>query len=245
MVVHKQTVHHSRTIMFQELQRVLDFGIEDDSYQTSMEQNVLSKNTSSNQEKTNWYLKKLYRFDLNDNEFLCLKYFWINTPLEYKPLLALVCSIANDFLLRESISVVMNTTLGEKVEIEKFEMNIEAYHPDRFSKKSKRSNAQNIASSWKQTGFIQGRMKNIRVRPELSYQVIAFALIIGYLKGLRGDFLVTSNLVKALDVPSSKLKDYISEAASHDLLKFQSSGNVNTFSFKQLIENLELDGVEN
>jgi hypothetical protein len=70
------TIHTSRTLMFAELARVLEFSAQDDTYLDSLNDNVTNKLTKSNQEKTNRYLTQLYGFDLKSAAFKCFKHFW-------------------------------------------------------------------------------------------------------------------------------------------------------------------------
>ncbi len=236
------TVHTSRTLMFAELSRVMDHGFETNSFVESMGENVTGKLTKSNIEKTNRYLKQLYSFNKSDNYFTGLKHFWQIIPNESKPILALLFSIHTDNLLSESIDVVNKNSIGIKVSVDSFVENLDLFHPKRFSEITSRSVAKNIASSWKQAGFILGKVKNIRVQPEIDYSVVAFALFLGYLDNLRGEFLFNSKYTRALSIPESKLRDLAFEASKRDLLSYQYSGSVTTITFNQLFKNLNING---
>jgi hypothetical protein len=238
------TIHTSRTLMFAELARVMEFAAQDDTYLDSLNDNVTNKLTKSNQEKTNRYLTQLYGFDLNSAAFKCFKHFWQGAGEGDKPILALLYAVGNDYLLSESSSVVMSTSIGEKVTIEKLEENLDAHHPNRFSDNTRRSVAQNIASSWKQAGFITGKVKNIRTQPEVDYLVVAFALLLAYLNGDRGDFLLKSKWAKALGIGEDKIRELAFEAAKRDLLQYQSAGEVTTISFQKLLDKLSIHGIQ-
>jgi len=124
-----KTVHTSRTIMYSELQKVMDFGMEADNYTEALENNVTGKKSSSGVNKTANYLKQLYGFDLKNDLFLVYRYFWKIADTKEKPLLAFIYAINNDDLLAESIDVVCKTQVGEKATVESFEDEIEKYHP--------------------------------------------------------------------------------------------------------------------
>ena len=237
-----KSAHTSRTIMFAELSRVIDHGFESNSFVESMEENVTGKLSKSNIEKTNHYLKQLYSFNKSDNYFIGLKHFWQISPNESKPILALLFSIHTDDLLSESIDVVNKNSIGNKVSVDSFVENLDQFHPKRFSEITSRSIAKNIASSWKQAGFILGKVKNIRVQPEIDYSVVAFALFLGYLDNLRGEFLFNSKYTRALSIPESKLRDLAFEASKRDLLSYQYAGSVTTITFNQLFKNLNING---
>jgi hypothetical protein len=237
----KQTIHTARTLMFEELSKVMDFSIENDNYFESMSNNVFGKKSEDGIKKTSNFLTQLFSFDIDNSSFKVFKYFWLNTDEIEKPMIALLFAIQKDYLLIESISVITESILNEKVEIEKLESNIEKYHPNRFTKNTLRSVAQNIASSWKQAGFITGKIKNIRTQPNVSYNCVAFAFIIAYLNGLRGDFIVSSKWVKALCLNENQLRDLAIEASKRGLIHYQYSGEVTSITCIELFEKLEIN----
>lgn len=229
--------------MFDELSQVMNFSIEKNNYLDSMTNNVFGKKSEDNIKKTTNFLKMLYTFNVNYPSFKFLKYFWLHTDEREKSILALLFAIQQDYLLTESISVVAESKLLEKVEIEKIESNIEKYHPNRFTKNTLRSVAQNIASSWKQAGFITGKMKNIRTQPEVSYNCVAFAFIMAYLNGFRGDFILSSKWVKALCLNEQQLRELAIEASKRGLIQYQFSGNVTSITCNTLLKKLEINDI--
>jgi hypothetical protein len=237
------TIHTARTLMFEELSKVMDFSIEKDNYHQSMVNNVFGKKSEDGIKKTTNFLTQLYSLDSNYIPFKILKYFWLNTDDSEKPIIALLFAIHNDYLLSESISVISESKLNEKVEVEKIETNIEKYHPNRFTKNTLRSVAQNIASSWKQAGFITGKVKNIRTQPEISYNVVAFAFLISYLNDLRGDFIISSKWVKALCLNETQLRELAIEASKRGLIQYQFSGNVTSVTCNELFKKLEINDI--
>lgn len=237
------TIHTARTLMFEELSKVMDFSIEKDNYQDSMSNNVFGKKSDDGIKKTTNYLTQLYSFDLNNSSFKTLKYFWQNTDANEKPILAILFALQKDYLLTESISVVAESKLLGKVDIEEIEANIEKHHPKRFTKNTLRSVAQNIASSWKQSGFITGKVKNIRTQPKISYNCVAFAFIMAYLNGLRGDFIISSKWVKALCLNENQLRELAIEASKRGLIHYQFSGNVTSITCNELFKKLEINDI--
>jgi len=238
-----KTIHTSRTIMFAELAKVMDHAIQDDTYLDSLSHNVINKKTKSGIIKTTGFLKTLYGFDLTYFPFRALKYFWQISDEKDKPLLALLYAIGRDYLLVESIAVIIDTKPSEKVSVEKLEENIESYYPKRYSENTRKSLAQNIASSWKQAGFITGKVKNIRTQPDISYHIVAFAFFMAYLNELRGDFILTSKWVKALSLGDNVVRELAIESAKRDLLQYQYAGNVTSISFNNLLTKLEINGI--
>lgn len=237
MKQHK-TIHTSRTIMFAELSQVMNHGIEGVDFNDILKSNVSNKLSNRNLLKTNRYLKQLYGFNKEDLSFRSFKHYWTLVDNEKKSILALLFALSNDFLLRESIDIVVNTKVGEKVAKEKFYENIEKYHTGKYSDNTRRSAAQNVASSWKQAGYIQGKVKNIRVQPKHDYYTVAFALLLSYLHGDRGEYILLSKWIKALALNTEKLRDLIKEAAKRDLLHYQFGGNVTVISFENQIKTI-------
>jgi len=231
--------------MFAELSKVMNHGIENDNYSDSLHQNVISKTTRSGLTKTTRYLKSLYDLDVSHPQFLAFKHFWSIASERDKPLLALIYAIGKDYLLKESIPVISNTEIGKKVTVESIESHLENLYPQKYSANTRRSMAQNIASSWKQAGFITGKVKNIRTQPEINYLVVTFAFFIAYLTGLRGDFIIKSDWVKALSLGEKTIRSLAIEAAKRDLLQYQYAGNITSITFKNLLNKLNINGFEN
>lgn len=224
--------------MFTELEHVMNHGLVAGDYTEILEANVSNKLSSNNLLKTNRYLRQLYGFDKEVLQFRCFERYWAMIDNEKKSILTLLYAIANDLLLRESIDVVVSTKVGEKVSIERFDDNIEKYHPGKYSANTRRSAAQNIASSWKQAGYMQGKVKNIRVQPAQDHFTVAFALLLAYLNGDRGEYILLSKWVKALALNSEELRDLIKEAAKRDLLQYQYGGNVTVISFENQLKSM-------
>jgi len=241
----EKTIHTSRTIMFAELAKVMNHGIESDNYYDTLKQNVISKATQSGITKTSRFLKSLYDLDASQPQFMAFKHFWSIAHERDKPLLALIYAIGNDYQLKNSIPVINNTEIGKKVTVESIESNIENLYPQKYSANTKRSMAQNIASSWKQAGFITGKVKNIRTQPEINYLVLTFAIFMAYLNGLRGDFILTSDWVKALTLDERTIRSLAIEAAKRDLLQYQYAGSITSITFKNLLNKLNINGFEN
>lgn len=237
------TVHTARTIMFLELEKVMNFSLDKDNYLESMQNNVFGKKSQDGIKKTSAFLSQIYRFDITSNKFKAFKYFWTISEDHEKASLALVYALNNDYLLKESISVISNIKIGEKVKIEILEENIEKFHPNRFTKNTLRSVAQNIASSWKQAGFITGKVKNIRTEPEITYRVVSFAMLLAFIEGLRGDFIFSNNCVLSLCMSENKIRELAVEASKRDFMQYQYAGSVTSISFDSLLNKIGINAI--
>ena len=232
-------------MMYAELEKVMAYSLDGDNFLESLGHNVTGKKSNSGVEKTANYLKRLYGFDIQYAPFLAFKYFWkISEPSE-KPLIAFVYAVNQDDVLAESIQVLQNVKPGEKATKELIEEVIEKYHPNQYSANTRRSMAQNIASSWKQAGFIEGKVKNIRTQPEVTYRVACFAFLLAYLNGDRGDFIWGSIGVNALCLYESKLRELAIECSKKDLMQYQYAGSVTAISFTNLFNKIGINGNTN
>jgi hypothetical protein len=238
------SIHTSRTLMFSELENVMAH------YQSGManfdevlEENVIGKRTKTNKQKTTAYLKRLYGLSIEEPAFLCFTHFWKLANDKERPLLALLYALRNDHLLRESTAVILAISDGDRVTIEGLSDHVQANHPNRFSNNSLRSIAQNIASSWKQAGYITGKVKNIRTQVHPSYLVVTFAMLLSYLNGDRGNYILNSIWVKVLGLHEDQLREMAFEAAKRDLIQYQYTGEVTAISFQNLLNMLDIHGI--
>jgi hypothetical protein len=231
--------------MYNELEKVMAYSIDNDNFMESLGLNVTGKKSNSGVEKTANFLKRLYGFDENNPSFTAFKYFWkISEPNE-KPLIAFVYAVNQDQLLAESVQVLQNVKPGAKVATSFFEEEIEKYHPNQYSLITKHSIGKNLASSWKQAGFIEGKVKNIRTQPEITYRIACFAFLLAYLKGDRGDFIWGSIGVNALCLYQTELRALASDCAKKDLMQYQYAGSVTAISFTNLLNKMGIDGNTN
>jgi hypothetical protein len=240
-----KSVHCARTMMFAELEKIMAFSKDNGQYLEAMGENVFGKKSSNGIKQTKGYLKRLYGFDLNNPSFIAFKYFWEVSESIEKPLLAYIYAVNKDELLIESIDVLKKVKLGEKVTLDLLEESIEKFHPNHYSVKTRRSMAQNIASSWKQAGFIEGKMKNIRVQPVITYRIACFAFLLAYLSGDRGDFIWKSIGVNALCINESRLRELAIESTMKDLMHYQYAGSVTAISFSPLLLKIGINGYTN
>ncbi len=216
----------------------MDYSVDNGLFINALEDNLLSKTTKSNQEKTNKYLKTLYSFDNEAVEFKGFVYYWKMSEENDKSLLALLYALGRDFLLAESAETILKVPVGEKVKVEAVEEALESFHPNRFTAKTRKSVAQNLISSWKQAGYIIGKVRGIRTKTNPTYSVVAFAMLLAYLDQKRGELILQSKWVRALDLSETKVRELAVEAARHDLVQYQFAGSVTVISFEKFLSNL-------
>ncbi|MCB0748385.1 MAG: hypothetical protein KDC90_13065 [Ignavibacteriae bacterium] len=228
-------------MMFSELSKVMDHAIHDNRYIDSLKENIASKQTKSNQKRTDSALINLFKFDEDYVPFKCFKHFWQIVDENELPTITLLYAVCHDYLLKESANVILETPVGEKVSKPRLEANIELYHPQKFTKNTISSATRNLISSWKQAGYISYNKLGIRIQQNHSYQIVAFAFLMAYVNGDRGDFILKSKWVKILALSELQIRELAAEAAKRDLLQYQFAGNVSVISFNNLFERLNID----
>lgn len=231
--------------MFSELEKVMSFSLESGQYLDAMADNVFGKKSSDGVKQTKGFLKRLYGFDSQYPPFAAFMYFWKMSEPNEKPLIAFLYAVNQDNLLAESVQVLQNVKLGTKVAVEHFEEIVEKHHPNQYAANTLRSTAQNLASSWKQAGFIEGKVKNIKIQPEITYRTACFAFLLAYLNGDRGDFIWNNIGVNALCLHESKLRALAIECAKNDLMQYQYAGSVTAINFTNLLIKMGIHGNSN
>lgn len=237
--------HLARTMMLEELQQLLSF-VDDPRaekivyIQAIEEENCLSKRSGRTRKITSRHLADLYALDPALTIFRSLRYFWDRDP-EGRPLLALTCAYARDSILCSSAAFIQSYSLGEKVTREALEDFIDDQEPGRFSKATLKSTAQNINATWTKSGHLTGRVKKTRSRPKATCGSIAYALLLGYLEGARGDSLLKTKFTKLLDCPFERLSELATEASRKGWIVYKRLGNVIDVGFPNLLTDQEME----
>ena len=71
--------------------------------------------------------------------------------------------------------------------------------PGRFQASTALATGQRLASSWSQAGYLRGKVNKKRAKPHVTSLVAAYAVVLGYLRGLRGKLLLDSTWTRLLD----------------------------------------------
>jgi len=199
-----------------------------------IEENVLGKPTRSTRQRTAKRLRELYALDPRCTLFRLLRYFCSSDPGNH-PMLAFLMACARDPLLREATPFVLAIPVGQIVSPGDIVTYLNAQYPSRFRATTLLSTAQNLASSWTQAGYLQGKKRKRRTRPYLTPVVSAFALLLGYLCGLRGSLLLDSLWTRALDCSTAELTNLVEEASRQGWLRYKATGAVVDITFPGLL----------
>jgi hypothetical protein len=224
--------------MLRELTQVLD-RISPDAPAASyagaiIEENILGKPTWSTRQRTAKRLSELYGLDPSIPLFRLLRYYW-SEGVEGRPMLAFVLATARDPLLRECTPDVQAIGRDQLVTPEGIAGWLGEKYPGRFQSTTLYSTAQNLASSWAQAGYLRGITAKLRAQPSVTPAVAAYALLIGYLCGLRGQRLIESPWATLLDRPMTSMIDLAVEASKQGWLRYKMAGSVVEVSFPGLL----------
>ncbi|MGD0452842.1 MAG: hypothetical protein ABSB69_04535, partial [Solirubrobacteraceae bacterium] len=230
----------SQTIMMGSLRRLLSLVPADappDAYRFAvMTENVLAKDTTSGREWAFRQLRRFYSLDPHSLLFRALRDVWEHDAAG-QPLLALLCAIARDPVLRASSAVILAAEPGAVVGPSDLEPAIEAAFPGAYNENTRRTTAQKIASSWAQSGHLHAETptRKVRVRVHPTPAVVAYALLLGDLQGARGHGLFTTLWARILDQPKSHLFDLAATASQNGILEFRNAGGVVEVTFHHLL----------
>ena len=230
-------------MMFMELARIMNHAAVAGNFGISLQENVVGKRTKVNLDKTNQLLRQLYTFDMVYEPFRVFAYFWPLASETDQRIMAMLLALGREMLLAESIELVIQTRLGDTVSVARFQEDLAHRHPGRYNENTAKTVASRLASSWKQVGYLEGKTQNVRVQPKPQRYAVTFALLLAYLNGDRGEFILRSPTATALGLSEMELREAAADAARHDLLQYQAAGAVTAFAFPQLVTALNLHGI--
>ncbi len=230
----------SQTIMVLSLQRLLSELPADaaaEAYRLAvLDDNALAKDTTSAREWAFRQLRRFYALNPGSLLFRALRDLWGHEP-SGQPLLAILCALARDPILRASTAVILAAEPGAVIAPSDFDAAIEAAFPGAYKESTRQTTAQKIASSWAQSGHLRAvkATKKVRARVHPTPAAATYALLLGHLEGARGHSLFETLWAQVLDQPKSHLFDLAATASQHGLLEFRNAGGVIEVSFHQLL----------
>ena len=127
----------------------------------------------------------LYALDRKILLFRALRDLW-DEDTQAQPLLALLCAVARDPLLRSTAESILATPVGETVTPYMLAEAVNASFPNYYNSKTLASIGRNIISSWQQAGLLSGKLHKVRISAQSHPASVAYALLLGYLSDARG-----------------------------------------------------------
>jgi hypothetical protein len=237
--------HTARTIMLDELRELLsNVGSPDaqkSDYQRAVEnENCLLKRTGQTRSRTYQHLVDLYSLDRNIVLFRNLVHFW-ERDTDAQPLLALLCAYARDPILRATAPFILACQEGSIVTRQAVETFINELEPGRFSDATLKSTAQNINSSWTKSGHLSGQAIKVRSRAQPAPGAVSYALLLGYLTGVRGRALFETEYTKLLDCGFDQSLELAQEASRKGWIVVNRVSDIIEVLFPRLINKEEME----
>ncbi len=221
--------HTSRTIMLAELAELLavvpEEANEDTYIQAIVKENVLGKRTAANRRLSRQRLRELYGLSPHLPLFRALRHLW-RRDAQGRPLLALLCALARDPLLRLTAPVVMELRPGQELVRGDLYQVISDGVGGRLNDRVIDAVARNAASSWCQSGHLQGRMRKLRQRVSPTPAPLALAVWLGTQQGERGAALLESPWSRVLDRTAAELLPLALNAHRQGLIRARASGEL-------------------
>ncbi len=207
-----------------------------------MDENILGKGSAAAKQSVLRQISNLYDLGGFGPVAAGLVSLW---PLdrEARPLLALLCALARDPLLRDSAAPILAAPLGVHVGMTEIAATLTRLHPDRFSPAMLKSLAQNCASSWTQSGHVKGRRAKCRVRAQATPVAAAYAALLASLAGFGGPALIASPWMDVLDLSTNERLALLRRAEAQGLLRVRAAGDVVEVVLDPLLARIEAQAV--
>lgn len=238
--------HTSRTMMLAELSALIAICGSDSSREAYVaaivEDNALGKATVSTRKLSAQRLAELYGLDRSIPIFRQLLRVWDFDPAG-QALTALLVALARDPLLRSTAPSVLDLRPGQAFDRDLMAEALRKATKDRFNEATLDKVVRNAASSWAQSGHLEGRTfkKRTLVRPTAG--PVVMALFLGYLQGIRGPGILRSFWCQALDAPPEVLARIASTASMSGLIRFRVAGDVIDVSFPEILTATEIEAL--
>lgn len=221
--------HTSRTIMLSELTELLTAlpnNAKREDYATAIiEENLLGKQTTSTRRLTNQRLNELYSLDSKLPIFRVLRRLW-EIDEKGRPLLALLCTLGRDPLLRATAYSILFLNVGEELVRQKYLNEIKQSTGERLNDSILDKVARNSGSSWTQSGHLEGRVRKVRKRVEPTVGAVAYALWLGSLFSFAGEELLATPWMRILDSNQQELLEFTLRAKQLRLVDARVGGGI-------------------
>ena len=229
--------HASKTMMLSELSLLLEAtpldASPDDYRSAALEDNVLLKKSESTRKKSLKHLRELYVLDKRDALFWALRSLADQDPSSLR-LLALLMAVTRDGLLRATVPYVLEAPVGSPVRAATLSEAVAVAFPDRMSRITLEGVGQRTASSWTQSGHLEGKVKKVRVRARATVGAAVYALFLGHLSGVRGLPIFETLWARLLDAPEHELDALAFSASQRGWMEYRRIGEVAEFGFSWL-----------
>lgn len=190
-----------------------------------IDSNCLAKATTSTRRHTNQRLGELYGLDRSVPLFRVLRRLWtLDQP--GRPRLVLLAALARDPLLRVTADPIVTMPEGSEVQRRDMRSALSAAVGDRHNESTIEKVIRNAASSWTQSGQLEGRIFKFRRRVQPTPATVALAVYLAYAVGFRGEELLSTGWLRVLDCTAAAAQEMAVEAKRMGLLDLRIGGDV-------------------
>ncbi|MFG1285137.1 hypothetical protein [Xanthobacter autotrophicus] len=229
--------HTSRTMMFDELSQVLKATNQDarraDYASEIIDCNCLSKPTASTRRLSNQRLGELYGLDPAVPLFRVLRRLW-DISADGRPLLALLAAIARDPLLAATCSAIVIMPANAELRRDALKEVLQAVVGDRLNESTLEKVCRNAASTWAQSGHLEGRTFKKRRIVLPSATAVTFAIYLAHAAGFRGAEIFSSGWLRVIDCDPPQARALALDAKRHGLLDLRMAGDVVELNLSRL-----------
>jgi hypothetical protein len=237
----------SHTILFGALVAVLD-AVPADAPQPAyaaaiLERNVVGKQTDGARKRNDRYLRELYLLRPDSILFRALRDLWA-VDAQARPLLAVLCALARDSVFRASSGAIIGSSPGDNLTAADFAWAVGEKFPTGYADSTLAKIGRNTFSSWEQSGHLGEAKRGAKRRTRAVCQPadVVYALLIGYLQGVRGQALFDTLWARVLDQPRSHLFDLATVASQQGMLELRQAGGVVDVTFHELLRPFDPQG---
>jgi hypothetical protein len=199
-----------------------------------LEGNVLHKRTSAGKIQARQRLIELYGLDLEIPLFRVFRGFW-DSAGEARPQLALLLALARDPLLRATAPPILDLPIDSELGRQTVTNAVIAATGGRLNASVADKVVRNTSSSWTQSGHLKGRARKFRREVAPTPLGVSFALVLGYLLGVRGRPLFETEWMAIFDGSFEKKLEAAVEAKRSRRLDLRYGGEVVEVSFPGLL----------
>ena len=242
----KSGTHASRTMMLKDLSLLFEFVPPDAKRKVYanavLVENCLGKPTAITRRKSLQHLRHLYALDSEVILFRVFRSLWTRDE-KSRPLLAILLALARDPLLRPTFAAVACTPLGQDISQHSLRAILVNAAGDRLNATTLAAATSRAASSWTQSGHLHGHRYKRRQKAEPTATSAAFALLLGFALGQRGQLLFETPWIAVLDAAPDVVMEMAFEAKRLGLLELKQSGALIDVSFSRLLTEKEQEKI--
>ncbi len=189
------------------------------------EANCLGKPTASTRRLSAQRLSELYGLDPAIPLFRVFRRLW-DLDVKSRRLLTLLLAIARDPLLAATAGPILSLPTGAELQRDSVRQALSQVAGDRFNPSIRDKVLRNAASSWTQSGHLDGRTFKKRRIVEPTVHAAIFALYLAHLAGFRGADLFRSAWFAVLDCSPSRARELALDAKRLGLVDLRIAADV-------------------